>query len=280
MAVRGNMQATVSWTAPASNGGSPITQYIATATPGGQAATTTGATSVVVTGLTNGTSYTFTVRAVNVIAAGPNSAASNSVIPATVPTPPTGVSAVRGNQSATVSWVAPSNNGGLPITGYTVTSSPGGVMATTTGALGVVVNGLTNGQSYTFTVVATNGVGPSAPSTASLSVTPATLPGIPGTPSAVRGNQQVTLTWTPAASNGASISQYTIVSNPATLPVTAFSTNAIVTGLTNGTTYTFTVSAINALGPGPMSMPSNPVVPGVNLRAIASDSSPSVSPAL
>ena len=64
-AIPGNGLAVVSWTAPLSNGGSPITGYIVTASPGGRQVITTGATTATVSGLTNGTSYTFTVRAAN-----------------------------------------------------------------------------------------------------------------------------------------------------------------------------------------------------------------------
>ena len=77
------------------------------------------------TGLTNGTAYTFTVTATNAIGSGPPSAPSNSVTPAAVPGAPTGVTATAGNAQATVTFVPPVNNGGSPITGYTVTSQSG-----------------------------------------------------------------------------------------------------------------------------------------------------------
>jgi serine protease len=73
--------ALVTWTAPADNGRSPITQYVATASPGGKSCTTTGATSCTVTGLTSGTTYTFTVVAKNAVGPSLASAASNSVTP-------------------------------------------------------------------------------------------------------------------------------------------------------------------------------------------------------
>ncbi len=77
-AVAGNAQATVSFSAPALIGGSPIISYTVTSSPGN--ITATGASSpITVTGLTNGTAYTFTVRATNAIGTGPASAASNRV---------------------------------------------------------------------------------------------------------------------------------------------------------------------------------------------------------
>jgi uncharacterized protein (TIGR02145 family) len=92
-------------------------------------------------------------------------------ITATVPGPPTAVVATAGNASASVAFVAPTNNGGSAITGYTVTSSPGGITATGTTSP-INVTGLTNGTAYTFTIVATNAIGNSSPSTASSAVTP------------------------------------------------------------------------------------------------------------
>ncbi len=79
-AVTGNARATVNFTAPVSNGGSAITSYTATSSPGNF--TTTGSASpLIVLGLTNGTAYTFTVKATNAIGTGVASANSNSIIP-------------------------------------------------------------------------------------------------------------------------------------------------------------------------------------------------------
>jgi hypothetical protein len=181
-------QATVSFTVPAYNGGSTITVYTVTSNPGGIMAT--GATSPInIMGLTNGLSYTFTVTATNSVGNSVASAASNAVTPVTVPGAPTIGSAVAGNAQAEVSFTAPSTDGGSPITGYTVTSNPGGF--TGTGSVSPInVTGLTNGTSYTFTVVATNAVGNSAASAASNAVTPVTVPGAPTIGSAVAGNAQ------------------------------------------------------------------------------------------
>ena len=162
--------ATVAFTAPTSNGGSAITGYTVTTSPAG--GTGTGTTSpITITGLTNGTAYTFTVKANNIAGASTASAASNSVTPYTVAGAPTIGTATAGNTTASITFVAPASTGGSAITGYTVTSTPGGLTGTGTTSP-ITVTGLTNGTAYTFTVTATNVAGTSAASAASNSVTP------------------------------------------------------------------------------------------------------------
>jgi uncharacterized protein (TIGR02145 family) len=133
-----------------------------------------------VTGLTNGTAYTFTVAARNLVGPSEPSAPSAAVTPApavTVPDAPTGVVATAGDGSASVAFVAPTNNGGSDIIGYYVTSDPTGSSLFLYGGPGatspIIVSGLTNGTAYTFTVAAFNLVGPSIESAPSAAVTPA-----------------------------------------------------------------------------------------------------------
>jgi len=177
---------------------------------------------------------------------------------------PTGVTGVAGDGQVTVSWTAPASDGGSAITGYTVTSSPGSFTCATA-ATSCVVTGLTNGTAYTFTVTATNAVGTSAPSTESAAVTPtaaATAPGAPTGVTGVAGDGQVTVSWTvPASDGGSAITGYTVTSSPGSLTCATAATSCDVTGLTNGTAYTFTATATNAVGTSAPSTESAAVTP-------------------
>ena len=259
----GNAQATLTWTAPTSDGGSPITSYTVTAAPGGQTASAVApATSATVAGLTNGTAYTFTVTAANAIGNGPASAASNSVTPLAplaVPGAPSAVTATAGDAQASVTWTAPTSDGGSPITSYTVTAAPGGQTASVIPpATGATVSGLTNGTAYTFTVTAANAVGGSPASAPSNAITPgpATLPVSTTGP-------VVLLTQNPPNPSGSPTATFAFLASPAsTSPVTfqcslaaAGAPNAFApcsspqtySGIANGT-YTFTVTATDATG--------------------------------
>jgi hypothetical protein len=262
-AVAGDGQASVSWTPPASDGGSPITAYTVTSSPGGKTATTGGTTTATVSGLTNGSAYTFTVVATNARGDGPASAESNSITASDAPDAPTAVTAVPGDAQVTVSWTAPASDGGSPIIGYTVTSSPGGKTATSNGATTVIVSGLTNGTDYTFTVVATTARGNGPASMESEAVTPARSPDAPTSAAAAAGDGAASVIWTaPASDGGSSIIGYTVTANPGGQTATTNgTTTATVTGLTNGTAYTFTVVATNAVGDSQPSLPSDAVTP-------------------
>jgi hypothetical protein len=128
----------------------------------------------------------------------------------------------------------------------------------------ITVSGLTTGTAYTFTVKATNGIGQSAASAASNSVTPATVPGAPtiGTATST-GSSTATVAFTQPASNGGSvITSYTATSSPSGNTGTlnqAGSGTITVSGLTGSTSYTFTVKATNAVGQSAASAASNSI---------------------
>ena len=114
----------------------------------------TGPFTSSVTELENGRTYTVLVRARNDVGAG-DAAPGTDVTPAGRPGAPRNVTATPNGTTALVAWTAPLDDGGSPVTGYTVTASPGGASCTDTGT-SCTVTGLVPGTTYTFTVVATN----------------------------------------------------------------------------------------------------------------------------
>ncbi len=267
-----NVQSVVSWTAPSSNGGAAITAYTVTASPGGQSCSwLSGPLQCTVTGLTNGTAYTFAVVASN--AAGPSSAsvASSSVTPRTVPNAPTSPVGTPTNTQVTVTWSPPADSGGAAVTAYTVTASPGGQTCVwVSGPLQCTVSSLANGTPYTFTVIATNAAGPGVASSASVSVQPRTVPNAPTGIGASAGNTEAVVTWTPPLNDGGStISAYTVTASGAGGQSCGWVSgpySCMVTSLLNGTSYTFTVTATNDAGPSTSSSASSAIIP----RAYAS----------
>ena len=264
-------QADVTFTAPASDGGSPITSYEVTSSPGGITGTLSGASggTVNIKGLAIGTAYTFTVTASNAVYTSESSVASSPAItPITTPDAPTiGTATTLSDSEISVAFTPPSNGGGSPITSYTVTSSPGGYTATGSTSP-IVVSGLNGGTGYTFTVTATNAAGTSDASGSSNQATTDTrISDAPIIGTATAGFEQATITFTaPAHDGGAAITSYVATSSPGGIRGTVSgpgSGEITVTGLTNGVDYTFTVTAVNENGTSAPSSASNSVTPNV-----------------
>ena len=124
----GNASVALSWTAPASDGGSPITGYQiwrGTTSGGATLLTTVGpGTGYTDTAVSNGTTYYYQVAAVNAVGSGPGSnerSATPTEPPApTAPGAPNLTAASAGNASVALSWTAPFSDGGSPITGYQI----------------------------------------------------------------------------------------------------------------------------------------------------------------
>jgi hypothetical protein len=162
----------VTFAAPAGNGGSPITSY--TATCGTQSATG-GGSPLVVTGLAAGVAVTCTVIATNLNGNSPPSAASNSVVPIGAPGAPVFNQGIEGDTQITASFTAPASDGGSAITQYAVLCTAAGQPDRgNTGTFSpITVGGLVNGLAYTCAVFASNAAG-SGPPSASLTLTPST----------------------------------------------------------------------------------------------------------
>ncbi|MEL4277827.1 putative Ig domain-containing protein, partial [Shewanella xiamenensis] len=256
-ATAGDAEATVTFTAPASTGGASILAggYTVTASPGGATGTGSGS-PVTVTGLTNGVSYTFTVTATNSAGTGAASAASNSITPAS---PQTITFNNPGAQTfgTTPTLTASSSAGG----GYVVTFT-----SSTPGVCTVSGTTLTFVTAGTCTINA-NQAGDSsylaAPQVSRSFAVSAIVPGAPTTIVATAGDTQASVAFAPPANNGGSnILGYVVSVTPNdVLPVSGAGSPIVVSGLTNGVTYTFTVEAENAVGFGPASSASNPITP-------------------
>jgi hypothetical protein len=166
---------------------------------------------------------------------------------------------------------------------------PGGTVRVVSGSqTNVLFDSLLNGTSYTFTVQAKNAVGDGPLSAPSNPVVPTTLPGQPVIVSTTRGNGSLTVSFkAPADTGGAAIDVYTAtcqgVSGGATGSQAGVGSPLTVAGLTNGRTYTCTVTAQNAKGPGSPSAQSATIVPATtpgapgNIIATPRDSSAIVS---
>ncbi len=197
-----HQSALVSFTAPATTLTRPIIHYAVTASPGGRQCIAIATPSCTVTGLTDGTPYTFTVTASTIVGTSAPSSASAPVSPLPVPSAPGGVQATPAGSDVSVSWVAPADNGSA-ITGYLASVSPGGqacvpaIAIDTFCTIAAVLDG-----SHTVTVRATNAVGTGpAGSTAVLVDTAAPIVSAPSTSLragvSMSGTQiPVTVTWT------------------------------------------------------------------------------------
>jgi hypothetical protein len=178
----------------------------------------------------------------------------------TTPGKVTDVAATAGSGSARVTWSAP---GGGPVTSYKITPYIGATAQTATTITGsppataATITGLTGGTSYTFTVQAINSDGSGPVSDPSNAVTPtgASSPGAPGSVSATGATSSARVTWDPPSDDGGrAITGYTVtpfVGTTAGTPIDTTGTSATITGLTNGTSYTFKVTATNSIGTGP-----------------------------
>jgi outer membrane protein OmpA-like peptidoglycan-associated protein len=269
--------ATVSYSAPASSGGVPITsytiQYSATDWATSEVATSSISSATnpyQVTGLTPSTAYKFRVIATNSVGssiASESSLAATTLTPSAPSAPTIGTATVTGATSASVSFTAPVSDGGAAITSYTATSSPGNITGTFNGSSSgfISVTGLTQGSTYTFTVKATNSAGTSIASSASNAVVPQVLAGPVFTSNTITGSIVVgqTLTANPVATGvpsptftyqwkrgaaaivNATNSTYTLVSADAgqSISVAVVATNSSGT-VTNTSTATTPVPAM------------------------------------
>jgi subtilisin family serine protease len=280
----------VAWSSPSDSGGSPVTAYVvdwsvdAGDTWSAPVRVPSGYRSTTLTELAGNVSHAVRIRAVNEF--GTSAAAIVHVTPTapTVPSAPRFISLSANYDMITVYWSTPFTNGGSSVTGYLVEYSVDGGTSWTRGASvastvrSTVLTGLAGGTPHMVRVMAVNSVGNSAPSTAA-TTTPwrVTAPSAPRFLTVSTFGTTANLGWsTPLSSNGAAVTSYDVwqsTDSGATFSVIANVTSGrrnSVSGLVNGDTYMFRVTANNSAG---ASVPSGTVT--ATARVAGTPSAPS-----
>ncbi len=264
-ATAGDRRVVLNWTTPAADGGSPVTNYTVYRAFGSGPVTPLVEIGPVLsytdTGLAAGLPYRYALTARNAVGSGPisNEAAAT---PYTFPGAPRNLTAAGSNQQVVLSWLAPASDGFSPITNYTVyrgVASGGETFLVRLGDVRTYTDtGLTNGVTYYFRIAAVNAAG-EGPNSTEASATPIATPSDPLGLTATAGDARVTLNWNPPATDGGlPITNYRIYrgTSPGSetfLVQLGAALTYLDTGLTNGVTYYYTVTARNAAGEGPAS---------------------------
>jgi titin len=270
----------VSWAAPSDNGGAALFDYILETSVNGAAWSTIPdgigtATSYVHSGLNRGANYLYRVAAVNegdVI--GSSATLGTAEFAATPPGQISNLSSTDNDASSvSLSWSAPSDDGGRPVTDYQIEYLPAGgswivFSDGVTATASAVVTGLAKGVLYQFRISAVNAEGTGATSTA-IGVVPAVVPGaVQSVAKTTHTRNSVGLSWVAPVDNGGQpISDYVIDYRLNNGNWTRFSdgvstsTNTVVTGLTQGLEYQFRVAAVSVKGEGSVALLGTTVVP-------------------
>ncbi len=255
----GDTQASVSFSPPGNTGGSSVLGYIVTVSPADVVPVAGAASPIVITGLTNGVAYTFTVEAETVAGVGPPSSPSAPVTPRALQTV---VFANPGPQPfGTSPTLVATSDAGLAVqfssnTPAVCTVTPGGLL--TLVSLGQCsINADQPGDAAWLP----------APQTTNVFDVVAAPPGAPTAVVATAGAGQASVAFlAPAFTGGVAITGYTVTASPGGASASGAASPIVVPGLVDGTPYTFTVRATNAVGQGPASTASTAVTPNTPLQ--------------
>ena len=272
VATPSNGQVFLTWIQPSANG-SPITSYKVTVSEVGSNVFTTfpnlsTETKTTITGLTNGVEYSFKIAAVNAIGSGKESSPVAAKPNDRVPIEISNLRVSAGDGKTTLTWsVSPSAL--EKISGYRIREYQYGSDSFITHpiagkATSATITGLKNGVPYGFSIipVSPDGIGLTSKIVYSTPLAIQTIKGAPNpitTLTATAGDSQVSLSWIAPQNTGTSITGYNIIqfmagsSSFTTFPKPSTSTSAVMSGLTNGVTYSFKVVAVNSFGEGPES---------------------------
>lgn len=253
----GSRNAALQWSPPADDGGSPITFYRVTASPGG-AMCTTSATSCTLTGLQNGQTYRFSVSAENRIGQGAQTTTEPVLVTSETPGPVQNVRVAAGDKSLDITWSASASD---DVTEYLAIASPGG-RSCSTEDLSCTIRRLRNGKDYRITVQAVSAGGRSEASGPGHRVSPAGLPGTPRNVSATPKPGALRARWTPPRDDGGRrVREYVATAWPGGRTCTSENTSCLIRGLHPGTDYSITVRATTSIGAGMFSPGSQPARP-------------------
>ncbi|MRH28310.1 hypothetical protein GH740_03145 [Microbacterium sp. SYP-A9085] len=259
----GDRRATLTWSAPASDGGSPLTGYVLEQSgDGGKTWTATADvdpthTDYVATGLTNGATVHFRVSARNAAGTGP-AATPQTITPRTVADAPAPLTVTPGDGRVELNWPTPADDGGAPVTGYRIEISTDGGMSWSTVVADTgstdtrhVATGLVNGTPVTFRVGALNAAGVSAAAAATATPRgPATA--VTVTSVKVANRTLVAEFGAPADDGGSPISgyQYSLDEGATWIDTKTTTSPLVIEGLVNGTPYRLQLRAVTDAGPG------------------------------
>ena len=227
-----------------------------------------------ITGLTNGTAYTVSIRVKNSVGSSQSVTASSAVTPASNPSAPTITDVTTSSGSATLTFTAPSSNGGIAITNYEYSTDSGSTWSAVSPSSTnspLTITSLTNGMSYGFSIRAKTA------STTGLSSsvvfgTPSTTPSAPNSVTLTALSGRVTASFTAPNNGGSPITNYEYSTDGGSnwIPANVLTPSFTISNLTNGTAYTIKLRAVNLRGNGsvythgttvtPTGVPDSPVI--------------------